>query len=67
MQTQALIDEVANLRLKQTQTNYTIEQVVRRIDKDRYSALAYSLYYISMFLEREDDEEEFDWASFAIW
>lgn len=67
MQTQALIDEVANLKLKQTQTTYTVEQVVRRIDKDRYSALAYSLYYISMFLEREDNGEEFDWASYAIW
>lgn len=67
MQTQALIDEVANLKLKQTQTTYTVEQVVKRIDKDRYSALAYSLYYISMFLEREDNGEEFDWGSYAIW
>lgn len=67
MQTQALIDEVANLKLKQTQTTYTIEQVVKRIDKDRYSALAYSLYYIAMFLEREDKEDEFNWADYAIW
>lgn len=67
MQTQALIDEVANLKLKQTQTTYTVEQVVKRIDKDRYSALAYSLYYIAMFLECEDDEQDFDWGSYVMW
>lgn len=67
MQTQALIDEVSNLKLKKTQTSHTVEQVVKRIDKDRYSALAYAVYYISMFLDREETEEEFDWGSYAIW
>lgn len=57
-QTQLLIDEVANLRLKETQTTITVEQVVKRIDKDRYAATAYGLYYISLFLEKEDDEED---------
>ncbi len=67
MQTQALVDEVSNLKLKKTQTSHTVEQVVKRIDKDRYSALAYAVYYISMFLDREETEEEFDWGSYAIW
>ena len=59
-QTQLLIDEVANLRLKKTQSTITVEQVVKKIDKDRYSATAYSLYYISLFLEKEIDENNID-------
>lgn len=56
--TQFFIDEVSNLRLKKTQTTITVEQVVKKVDKDRYSALAYAIYYISLFLEKT--EEEFD-------
>jgi len=68
MQTQALIDEVSNLKLKQTNSgNYTVEKVVKRIDQDRYSAIAYALFYISMFMDREDDDDEFNWSDFAIW
>ncbi|MCP1159433.1 hypothetical protein [Bacillus infantis] len=52
-QTQLLVDEVSNLRLKKTTNNITVEQVIRKIDKDRYSALVYALYYISLFLEKE--------------
>jgi ribonucleoside-diphosphate reductase alpha chain len=60
-QMQFLIDEVSNLKLKETQNkSVTVEQVVKRIDKDRYSALAYGLYYISLFLEKEVDEEVFE-------
>lgn len=57
VQTQFLLDEVANLKLKKTQTSITVEQVIKRIDKDRYSALAYSIYYIAMFLDKEHEEE----------
>ncbi|MGG3892027.1 hypothetical protein [Metabacillus fastidiosus] len=63
-QTQMLIDEVANLRLKETQTTITVEQVVKRIDKDRYAATAYSLYYISLFLEKEIEENYDDFTFF---
>ena len=59
-QTQLFIDEVANLRLKETQTTITVEQVVKRIDKDRYAATAYGLYYISLFLEKEDEGDDLD-------
>lgn len=54
--TQFLIDEVSNLKLKKTSTAITVEQVVRRIDKDRYSALVYALYYIYMFMNIEEQE-----------
>ncbi len=64
LQTQLLIDEVANLRLKKTQTTYTTERVVKRIDDDRYSALSYGIYYISMFLENEQDDSEYEFGFF---
>ncbi len=56
--TQQFIDEVANLRLKKTTNSITVECVVKRIDKDRYSAMAYALFYIFLFLEKEEQEYE---------
>jgi ribonucleoside-diphosphate reductase alpha chain len=58
-QTQQLIDEVANLKLKRSdKTNgLSVEPLVKRIDKDRYSALAYALYYIFVFMNEEIEEE----------
>lgn len=64
LNTKFLIDEVANLKLKKTTNSITVEQQVKKVDKDRYSALAYSLYYISLFLERfeeEDDDSQLVW------
>jgi ribonucleoside-diphosphate reductase alpha chain len=63
-QTQLFIDEVSNLRLKKTDRAITVEQVVRRVDKDRYSATAYMLYYISLFLEHEETENDEDYMFF---
>ena len=65
--TKLLIDEVANLKLKKTSSSITVEQVVKKVDKDRYSALAYALYYISLFLERVcEDEDTTDWDSMPM-
>lgn len=64
LQTQLFIDEVANLKLKETKNSVTVEQVVKRIDKDRYSAIAYALYYISLFLEKEDNNDDYDFGFF---
>jgi ribonucleoside-diphosphate reductase alpha chain len=61
-QTQLFIDEVANLRLKKTQSNVTVEQVIKKIDKDRYSAIAMGTYYISQFLEQEQINEDYDYV-----
>lgn len=61
-QTHIFIDEVANLRLKKTLTSTTVEQVIKRVDKDRYSATAYALYYISLFLEKEQNNDEYDYV-----
>lgn len=60
--TRLLIDEVANLKLKKTTNSITVEQVVKKVDKDRYSALAYALYYISLFLERYVEDSEESWS-----
>lgn len=60
--TKLLIDEVANLKLKKTTNSITVEQVVKKVDKDRYSALAYALYYISLFMERCVEQEETSWS-----
>ncbi len=62
LQTQVLIDEVANLKLKKTSTSYTVEEVVRRIGKDRWSGLVYALFYISQFLEGEEDDSDYDFV-----
>lgn len=57
--TRFLIDEVANLKLKKTTNSITVEQTVKKVDKDRYSALVYGLYYISLFLERNEEDEDY--------
>lgn len=64
--TKYLIDEVANLKLKKTTNSITVEQTVKKVDKDRYSALVYGLYYISLFLERTEEEYSDD-ISFVLW
>jgi ribonucleoside-diphosphate reductase alpha chain len=61
--TKLLIDEVANLKLKKTNNSITVEQVVKKVDKDRYSALAYALYYISLFMERYVESSKIDWST----
>ncbi|MFL1672463.1 hypothetical protein [Paenibacillus dendritiformis] len=48
--TDLFIEEVANLKLKQLNNGkYTIEQVTKRVDKDRYSAVSMGLYYIKEY------------------
>ena len=50
LETNALFEEVANLRLKTLPSGGVgIEKVVKRLDKDRSSALMYVLWYINEF------------------
>lgn len=62
LNTQFLIDEVSNLKLKKTESSgkYSVEQVVKRVDKDRWSALVYGLYYIDIFMNEEEVLEDDD-------
>lgn len=50
LQTDFLIEEISNLKLKQnTNRKFSLEQVTTRVDKDRFMALAYGLYYIKQY------------------
>ena len=53
IQTDFLFEEIANLKLKKASgANLVIEQATKRVNKDRFSALAYIIYYI---MEYEND------------
>lgn len=67
LQTDFLVEEVANLKLKQLNSGkYTIEKVTRRIDKDRYSSLAYGLYYIKLYEDNLREESTISIDGFIL-
>jgi hypothetical protein len=64
VQTDLLLEEIANLKLKQTQNGkYTIEQLTKRVDKDRYSSVSMALWYIKEFESKilEDNIEDYNY------
>lgn len=65
-QTDLLVEEIANLRLKHLPSGkLTIEKVIKRYDKDRFSSLIYALWYIKTFEENIYEQTD-DWTSFVI-
>jgi ribonucleoside-diphosphate reductase alpha chain len=58
------IDEVANLKLIKNDKTKTIsiDQNIKSIDKDRYSAIAYLLYYIYQFMEEIQQDSDYDFV-----
>lgn len=67
IQTDLFIEEVANLKLKQNSNGrYTVEQLTKRVDKDRYSATAYGLWYIKNFEDNMEEQKEFDVSSYLF-
>lgn len=46
VQTDLLVDEIANLQLETNGRNLTVKRLSNRVDKDRFSSLAYLVYYI---------------------
>jgi ribonucleoside-diphosphate reductase alpha chain len=57
--TDSLIEEVSNLKLKTLPTGkIAIEQVIKGYNKDKYSALAYVLWYVKTFEESTMSQEE---------
>lgn len=64
LQIDRFIDEVANLKNKPTKNpaSVEIEQIIKRMDKDRYSAVAYLLYYINLFMENIVDSTDHDYV-----
>jgi ribonucleoside-diphosphate reductase alpha chain len=67
IQTDFFIEEVANLKLKQNSNGkYTVEQLTKRVDKDRYSATAYGIWYIKNFEDNMEEEKDVDITSFLF-
>jgi ribonucleoside-diphosphate reductase alpha chain len=59
VQTDMLVEEIANLKLKQMGSGkYTVERVTKRIDKDRFSAVAYGAYVIKNLLDEYNPQTE---------
>lgn len=69
LQVERLIDEISNLKLKINDINkkLTVERVLSKIDKDRYSALIMGLYYIKVFLDIAEEDDEEDERDFVFW
>ena len=64
IQTDCLFEEVANLKLKQLPSGgVTIEKVVKKLDKDRVSALIYVLWYINEFCRDLYSSSEYEFAT----
>jgi ribonucleoside-diphosphate reductase alpha chain len=50
VQTDLLFEEIANLKLKNMNNGaLSVEKVVKKLDKDRFSALAYLIWYITEY------------------
>jgi ribonucleoside-diphosphate reductase alpha chain len=63
LQTDAFLEEVSNLKVKNlSKNNITIEKVIASLDKDRFSACAYGLYYIKYNLSEKADGSDYDFV-----
>ena len=66
--TELLFMEIANLKLKvMSGNNLTVEKVVRKIDKDKFSSLSYCIFYIMEFCNKERRRDSsFDPSQFVM-
>lgn len=66
--TELLFMEIANLKLKvMSGSNLSVEKVVRKIDKDKFSALSYCIFYIMEFCNKEKRRpDNFDPSKFIL-
>jgi len=71
LQTNFLVEEIINLRLKHLSNgNLSIEKVVKKVDKDRFSSLQYGLWFINKYMsvvvqEKSDELEEL--SKYIMW
>ena len=65
VQEELFFQEVGNLKLIQNGKNLSVEKVVNKFDKDRFSAVAYLLYYIVKVGENDNQKNDFDAKSYA--
>lgn len=61
-----LFVEISNLKLKVSGKNLSVEKVVRKIDKDRFSATAYAIFYVMEYCNKDTEEEKYDYSSVPI-
>ena len=66
--TELLFMEIANLKLKvMSGNNLSVEKVVKKIDKDKFSALSYCIFYILEFCNKEKRRDSnFDPSKFIM-
>lgn len=65
VQEELFFQEVGNLKLVQNGKNLSVEKVVSKFDKDRFSATAYLLYFILKVEEADSRKSDVDIKSFA--
>ena len=61
-QVSGFINEMSNLKTVVSEDNKSlkVKQIKRTINKDKFSAISYLLYYAKMFMDNEEVEEEYD-------
>lgn len=64
VQEDLFFQEVGNLKLVQNGRNLSVEKVVRKFDKDRFSAVSYLLYYI-VKVEDKGNRDKIDMKNFT--
>lgn len=57
MQTDFFVDEVSNLKLKHLSNGgLSIDRITKNVDKDRFSAVQYGLWYIMEYMDNIIDD-----------
>lgn len=65
VETDCLVEEIANMKLRQLSNGgLSMEKVVRRMDKDRVSALMYVLWYINEFCDGQHYSNDYEFSVF---
>lgn len=65
VQTDLLFEEIANLKLKHmTNGALSVEKVVKKVDKDRFSALSYLIFYITEYCSAIKEHKNTNMTSF---
>ena len=61
-QVTAFINEVANLKtvISEDTKALKVKQITKAVNKDRFSAISYLLYYAKMYMDEEETEETYD-------
>ena len=59
LQTDFFVEEVSNLQLKHLSNGgLSIDRVVKKMDKDRFSSIQYGLWYIKEYMDYAIQDEE---------